>query len=153
MVQMGRIKLLTIYFREYMYIIIIGAGAVTKQLITIAKDRGDRVAVIEKETEPARDIMQKFDVQVFHADISKANILQEAEVNNADAIIATTRDDSVNLMAMILGKQHQVPHLITLLQEEEHQAMFEKLGIKVLSDPEKLIAQKLHSFIDLDKSK
>lgn len=131
-----------------MYLIIIGAGAVTKQLIAIAKDKGDRVAVIEKETERARDIMQKFDVQVFHGDISQANILQEAEAHNADAIIATTRDDSVNLMAMVLGKQYQVPNLITLLQEQEHQEMFEKLGITVLSDPEKLIAQKLHSFIN-----
>lgn len=134
-----------------MYLIIVGAGAVSKQLISIIKEQGHRVAVIEKQKERAREIMEQHDVQVFHADIAQANILKEAGVKNADAIIATTKDDSVNLMAMVLGKQHQVKNLVTLLQETEHQAMFEKLGIQVLSDPERLIAQKLFSFIDSDK--
>ena len=131
-----------------MYVIIIGAGNVSKQLVAVAKDKGHKVAVIEKEAERARKIMQEFDVSIFHADIARAKVLEEANVDRADAIIATTKDDSVNLMAMVLGKQHGVKNLITLLQEQEHQAMFEKLGIQVLSDPEKLIAQKLYSFID-----
>jgi trk system potassium uptake protein TrkA len=131
-----------------MYLIIVGAGAVTKQFIAIAKEQGHKVAVIEKDAERARKIMQEFDISIFHADIARGKILEEANVSDADAIIATTKDDSINLMAMILGKQYGVKHVVTLLQEKEHQAMFEKLGIQVLSDPEKLIAQKLYSFID-----
>ena len=131
-----------------MYLIIIGAGDVSKQLVSVAKEKGHKVAIIEKEADRARKIMQEFDISIFHADIAKAKVLEEANASRADAIIATTRDDSVNLMAMVLGKQYGVKNLITLLQEKEHQAMFEKLGIQVLSDPEKLIAQKLYSFID-----
>ena len=134
-----------------MYLIIVGAGAVTKQLISIANKQGHKVAVIEKNTQRARDIMQDFDVSIFHADIAKGKILEEAGVDRADAIIATTNDDSINLMAMVLGKQYGVKNLITLLQESEHQAMFEKLSIRVLSNPEKLIAQELYSFVDLEK--
>ena len=130
-----------------MYLIIVGAGAVSKQLISLAIEQGHRVTVIEKKEQRAREVMQQFDVQVFHADIATANILKEADIERADAIIATTKDDSVNLMAMVLGKEHQVEHLITLLQSAEHEAMFEKLGVKVLSDPEKIVAQKLFSFI------
>lgn len=133
-----------------MYLIIVGAGSVTKQLISIAKERGHKVAVVEKDVDRARKIMQEFDVSIFHADIAKGKILEEANVEQADAIIATTKDDSVNLMTMILGKKYGVKHLVTLLQEKEHRAMFEKLDIQVLSNPEKLIAQKLYSFIDLD---
>ena len=131
-----------------MYLIIVGAGIVSEQLISIVTEQGHKVAIIEKQEERARAIMQQFDVQVFHSDIAKANILDEADIKNADAIIATTKDDSVNLMAMVLGKEHQVKNLITLLQEAEHQDIFQKLGVQVLSDPEKLIAQKLFSFID-----
>ena len=131
-----------------MYLIIVGGGAVTQHLVSLITEQGHKVAVIEKHQEPARKIMQQFDIRVFNADIAKANVLEEADVEHADAIIATTKDDSVNLMAMILGKEHQVKHLITLLQEAKHQAMFEKLGVRVLSDPEKLVAQKLFSFID-----
>ena len=131
-----------------MYLIIVGAGAVSRQLVSVITEQGHKVAVIEKEKERARKIMQQFDVRVFHADIARANILEEAEVKRADGIIATTNDDSVNLMAMILGKEHQVEHLITLLQVAEHQSMFEKLGVKVLSNPELLIAKELFSFVD-----
>ena len=131
-----------------MYLIIVGAGIVSKKLISLATEQGHRVAVIEKQEERARAIMQQFDVRVFHADVVKADILEEADIKNADAIIATTKDDSVNLMAMMLGKEHQVKNLIALLQEAEHQSMFEKLGVRVLSNPEKLIAQELFSFID-----
>lgn len=134
-----------------MYLIIVGAGAVTKQLIAIAQKQGHKVAVIENQEERAREIMQQFDVRVFHADIAKGKILEEADIRSADALIATTRDDSINLMTMVLGKEYQVKNLITLLQEAEHHALFEKLGVKVLSDPEKLIAQQLYSFIDLEK--
>ena len=133
-----------------MYLIIIGAGDISKQLVAVAKEKGHKVAVIEKEAERARKIMQEFDVSIFHADIARASVLEEANADRADAIIATTRDDSVNLMAMVLGKQYGVKNLITLLQEKEHQAMFEKLGIQVLSDPEKLIAKKLYSFVDIE---
>ena len=131
-----------------MYLIIVGAGAVSKQLVSIIKEQGHKVAVIEKQEKRARDIMQEFDVRVFHGDIAEANILDEADISRADAIIATTRDDSVNLMAMVLGKHHQVKNLITMLQEEKHRTMFEKLGVQVLSDPEKLIARELFSFVD-----
>ena len=131
-----------------MYLIIVGAGAVSQQLVALITEQGHRVAVIEKQEKRAREVMQQFDVRVFHADIAQANILEEADIKNADGIIATTKDDSVNLMAMVLGKEHQVKHLITLLQEAKHQAVFEKLGVQVLSDPEKLIARELFSFIN-----
>ena len=133
-----------------MYLIVVGANAVSKQLISLIKERGHKVAVIEKQEQKAREIMQQFDISVFHADIAKGNILEEADVENADAIIATTKDDSVNLMTMVLGKHHQVKHLVTLLQESKHLSMFENLGVQVLSDPERLIAQKLFDFIDSD---
>ena len=133
-----------------MYLIIVGAGTVSKQLISIIKEQGHQVTVIEKQEQRAREVMQQFDVRVFHGDIAQGNILQEAEVKHADGIIATTKDDAINLMAMVLGKHHQVKNLITVLQETEHLTMFEELGVQVLSHPEKLIAQKLFSFIDSD---
>ena len=134
-----------------MYLIIVGAGIVSKQLVSIAIEQGHKVAVVEKNKERAREIMAEYDVRVFHADIAKGNVLGELNVKDADAIIATTNDDSVNLMAMMLGKHHQVEYLITMLQEAEHCGMFEQLGIRVLSDPEKLIANKLFSFVDSNK--
>ena len=130
-----------------MYLIVVGGGRVSKQLIKLAKENKHSVAVIEKQKDRARSIMAEFDVRVFCADIAQGKILEEAEVNRADAIIATTKDDSVNLMAMVLGKQHQVSTLVAMLQEAEHKPMFEKLGVKVLAHPERIVAQQLMDFV------
>lgn len=131
-----------------MYLIIVGAGKVAASLIEIARDRGHQVALIEKNSDRAREILQNYDVEVYHADISRRGILEEAGVKRADAIVATTGDDSTNLMAMVLGKEYGVERLIATIDESQHQEMFERLGIRVLAHPEAIIADALLNFLE-----
>ncbi|MDY7013235.1 MAG: NAD-binding protein [Cyanobacteriota bacterium] len=131
-----------------MYLIVVGAGKVAASLIEIARDRGYRVALIEKNGDRAREILQKHDVEVYHADIARGGILEEAGVKRADAIVATTGDDSTNLMAMVLGKEYGVETLIAMVDESQHQAMFEHLGVRVLAKPEKIVANALLDFLE-----
>lgn len=131
-----------------MYLIIVGAGPAARSLVSLAIDKGHRVAVIEKDKELAQMMLQKYDVEVYQSNISEDSILDEAEAGKADAIIATTSDDSVNLMAMFLGKERGIKNLIALIQNNKHQGMFEQLGVQVLADPERLIAERLFSFVN-----
>ncbi|MDY6781279.1 MAG: NAD-binding protein [Cyanobacteriota bacterium] len=131
-----------------MYLIIVGAGKVAAGLVEIARDRGHKVALIEKDSELARNIIQKYDIDVYNADIASGDILDEAGVKRADAIIATTEDDSTNLMAMVLGKENGVETLIATIAESKHQAMFERLGVRVLTHPEKIVARALVNILE-----
>ena len=130
-----------------MYLIIVGAGAAARSLVSLATEAGHRVSVIEKDEKLAQTILQQYDVQVFQSDIAENSILDEAEAAEADAIVATTSDDSVNLMAMFLGKERGIKNLVALIQNSKHQAMFEELGAQVLADPERLIAERLFDFV------
>ncbi|MGV2827354.1 NAD-binding protein [Myxosarcina sp. GI1(2024)] len=134
-----------------MYFIVIGGGAIARYFVALAVEQGHRVTVIDKNRYRARKILQQYDVKVLNADIARGNILDEAEADDADAIIATTEDDSVNLMAMVLGKERNVKNLVTMIQDRGHRGMFEKLGVGVLSEPEMLIAKQLYSLIDRDR--
>lgn len=134
-----------------MYFIIVGGAAVARYFVSLAVEQGHRVTVIEKNKARARKILQQYDVKVLNADISQGDVLDEAEVERADAIIATTEDDSVNLMAMMLGKERNVKHLVAMVQNREHKQMFEKFGVEVLTDPEMIIAKRLYSFVDGDR--
>lgn len=134
-----------------MYFIIVGGSAVARYFVSLAVEEGHRVTVIEKNKSRARTLLQQYDIKVLNADISQGDILDEAEARHADAIIATTEDDSVNLMAMLLGKERDVEHLIAMIQNREHQQMFEKLGVRVLTDPEMIIAKRLYSLVDGDR--
>ncbi len=133
-----------------MYLIIVGAGAIARYLTSLALESNHRVAVIEKDKTLAQNLLNKYDVKVFEADIAQDGILDEAEVDAADAMIATTSDDSANLMAMFLGKERGIKNLVSMLQNTDHKTMFERLGVRVIAEPEKLIAQQLFSFLDSD---
>jgi trk system potassium uptake protein TrkA len=130
-----------------MYLIIVGAGPEGSSLAELALKDGHKVAIIEKDEERAQAVLQKYNVQVFHANIAQGGILDEADADQADALIATTGDDSANLMTMFLGKERGIKKLISMINDRQHQAMFERLGVQVLVDPEVIIAQHLYSFL------
>lgn len=133
-----------------MYVIVVGAGAEGKKLIDLAIQQGHRVALIEKDEENARAVLQQHNIQVFNADIAVGGILDEADAHNADAIVATTRDDATNLMTMVLGQEYGIETRISLLNNIHHKNLFEQLNARVLRDPAIIIAQELYSLLTND---
>ncbi len=64
-------------------------------------------------------------------------------------LVATTDDDSANLMAMVLGVQNGIRTLVSVVNERSHRVLFERLGVHVLVDPEIIVAQHLYGLIRL----
>ncbi|RMF87621.1 MAG: TrkA family potassium uptake protein [Nitrospinota bacterium] len=127
-----------------MYLIIVGAGPVGSGLIELALQDGHNVVLIEANAKRAQEASQKYDVMVLHADIAQGGILEEAGIEQADALVAATGDDSDNLMAMFLGVEYGVKTLISIVNDQRHRRLFERLGVHVLVDPEKIVAQHLY---------
>lgn len=131
-----------------MYLIIVGANPIAQSLISLAVEDGHQVAVIEKDAASARTVLEEYDVEVFQADIAKGKVLEEAGANKADGLLAITKDDSANLMAIFLGKKFGIKQLIAMVNHSEHQGMFESLGVNVIVAPEMIIAKHLLSFLN-----
>ncbi|MEQ9372377.1 MAG: TrkA family potassium uptake protein [Coleofasciculus chthonoplastes F3-SA18-01] len=127
-----------------MYLIVLGAGSEGASLIDLALKDGHEVALIEEDVERARKVLKSHDINVFQGDIAKADLLEEASADRADALIATTSDDSANLMAMFLGKEYEIKTLISMVNHSNHQSLFERLGVHVLTNPEMIIANSLY---------
>lgn len=87
-------------------------------------------------------------MRVLVGNIAEDDILQEAEVGRADAVVAVTYDDAQNLMAMVLAKEYQVAHLVSLVNQKIHNKIFENLGVQVVSDPARVIAERLYECFD-----
>lgn len=130
-----------------MYIIIVGAGPIGIGLAELALNERHNVVVIEGDEERARVILQKYDLQVFNLDIADKGVLDEVNVKRADALIATTEDDKVNLMAMALGCEAGVERLITTVNVEGHEPLFERLGATILESPQRVVAEHLFGFL------
>ncbi len=131
-----------------MYLIVVGASAEGRRFIEIAIEQNHEIALIEKDEARAREVLKERDIRAFVSDISDDNVLSEAEVDRADAVVAATHDDAENLMAMVLAKEHKVKTCISLINQQSHASMFEKLGVQVLSDPAGIVARQLYQYID-----
>lgn len=126
-----------------MHLIIVGAGTVGDSLTGLAVKLGHQVALIEEDETRAEAAAERHDARVLHAAIAEADIMTEAGAAEADALIATTGDDSTNLMAMVLGQEWEIDTLISTVGHKHHRRLFDRLGVRTLVDPEVLVAQHL----------
>ncbi len=135
-----------------MHLILVGAGPIAQSLTSLALEKGHKVVAIDKDEDRAQTLKNKYNIQVFNVDIAKDGVLNKAGGDRADALIATTDDDSINLMAIFLAKELGIKNLQALVNNSEHQEMFEGLGVQVIVNPEQLIAARFLDFLRSEKT-
>ncbi len=89
-------------------VVVIGGGNVGLGVARALEQRTDRVRVkvIEKDRSIAEVAADSLDrTIVLHGDGLDANLLEEANITTADAILAVTDDDKTNLLASVRAKQ------------------------------------------------
>jgi trk system potassium uptake protein TrkA len=127
-----------------MYVIIIGAGRTGSTVIDLATNDDHEVVVIERDTELAEEVSATYDCLVINADAASKDILLEAGIEEADALISTTESDSVNLMITMFGKQYGVETLVSSINDPAHMELFEDLGVNLVESPHRLNGQYLY---------
>ncbi|KYK32058.1 MAG: hypothetical protein AYK22_00425 [Thermoplasmatales archaeon SG8-52-3] len=131
-----------------MYIVIVGAGGIGKRLTEIAlNDDNHNVIVIDKDQARCEEIARKFDAVAINADATQEETLEESEVKKADVLVATTRDDAVNLMVISLAKNKGVKHLVSVVNQEESKPMYMEKGVKMIKSPNIVMAEHLYKSI------
>jgi len=126
------------------YIIVVGAGRVGKRIIELATRDGHEVVVIDKDTETAERTGANFDCLVINDDASRLDVLEEAGIEKADALVATTSNDPTNLLIMMLGRKYDVPRLLSSVREPDHISLFEELDINFVESPHRLNGEYLY---------
>lgn len=127
-----------------MYIIVVGAGRTGSKVIELATKDDNEVVVIERDQELAEEVSATYDCMVINADAASKEIMLEAGVQEADALISTTENDSVNLMISMLGKQYGVETLVSSINDPEHMELFGDLGVNIVESPHELNGQHLY---------
>ncbi|WP_440007795.1 potassium channel family protein [Halomicrococcus sp. SG-WS-1] len=127
-----------------MYLIIVGAGDIGSQLIEIATQNNNDVVVIEKNQERAERASQEFDCLVLHDDATVISTLEDAGIDRADALISTTDQDATNIMVCLLGQESEVPSIVSVVHNPEHMNVFRQIGVNVIENPQRLIAEYLY---------
>ncbi|PSP58940.1 TrkA family potassium uptake protein [Halobacteriales archaeon QH_7_66_36] len=123
--------------------VIIGAGRIGSSVLELAAAADIGVTVIERDHKRAHDLDAFDDCHVIHDDATERDTLQEAEVSDADAVIATTEEDAVNLMVLMLARDLGCETLVSVVHDKANIPMFRELGATIIENPQQLIAEYL----------
>jgi len=116
-----------------LYIIIIGGGKVGYYLAKTLAPEKHRLLIIEEDYELCMKIVDELNelgVEVIHGDGTDINYLMDAEIEDADIIIAVTGYDQNNLVACQLAKSYfDVPRTIARVNNPKNINVFKQFGV------------------------
>ena len=119
-------------------LVLIGGGNVGLMVARSLEARSERVhaKVIEKNrahAETAADLLER--TIVLHGDGLSAELLSEAGIERADAILAVTDDDKVNMLSAVRAKAEGCPFAISLINDPTLVPLMGPLGIDAHINP------------------
>jgi trk system potassium uptake protein TrkA len=120
-------------------VVVAGAGNMGRHLAADLVERGNDVTIIEQETGPATRARQELpqQVNVVLGDACEPYVLEEANLGQADVIVAATGDDEDNLVVSLLAKQEfAVPRVLARVNHPQNAWRFtEQWGVDVAVSP------------------
>ena len=115
-------------------IAVLGGGQVGSSLAKILTDDGNDITLIDSNLSVLEDLQEDNDIKTIHGNASSPSILEQAEVNDCDILIATTASDEVNLVSCHLAKKmFNVPTVIARLRNSEFQVSISGFDLDLFS--------------------
>ncbi len=119
-------------------IVIVGGGNIGLYLAKSLEklQPNARVKVIEGSRARAVQIAEQLDkVIVLHGSGLSEDMLREAEIASADAVVAVTNDEQVNLLTSALAKQLGCQSSLALINSANYSGLIRSLGIDAQINP------------------
>ncbi len=88
-----------------MNILIVGLGEVGSHLAKILSVDGHSVTIVDSDPHKLRRVSDAMDVQAICGDGAAPGVLEQAEADSADLLLAVSNDDNVNKLACLFGKR------------------------------------------------
>ena len=135
-----------------MRIVIAGAGEVGFYLAKLLSNESHDIVIIDNNANILSRVRDNLDVIGIKGDACSIKILKEAEVQNADLLIAVTSSEKTNFMVSTIGKQLGVAKTIARVNNTEFlnpkcSIDFKQLGIDVMISPEELASKEIWRLI------
>jgi len=134
-------------------IVILGAGQVGSSLARNLAVEDNDITIIDTDVGALRELREKLDVNTRIGEASHPDVLEQANVNDADMVIAVTNSDEINMMAcQIAYSLFRTPTRIARVRASgylNHPELFtpELIPVDVLISPEKLITDYIYRLI------
>lgn len=131
-----------------MFVVVVGGGKVGAHLAKTLTGDGHSVTLVEEDVERC-ELLEELvpGVTIVCGDGDEPYILDEANVRNADAIVAATGHDEDNLVVCLLGKmEYDVPLTVARINNPANDWLFsEAFGVDVRVSNTQIMTEVLKS--------
>ncbi|MGM0471434.1 MAG: potassium channel family protein [Bacillota bacterium] len=117
-----------------MYIIIVGCGSVGGRLANLLSEENHNIVVIDANSESFNILEADFNGITIEGNGIDEQVLKEAGVTDADALLAMTDDDNTNIMAGQVAKNlFNVSRVVTRVNNQERESLYRTLGLETIN--------------------
>ena len=104
-----------------MNIVILGAGAVGGTLADSLNDHLHRITVVDVNSTQLERLQKLDGVRTVSGNAAEPNVLEQANVDEADIVIAVTGRDEINIVASQVARSvHETPKVIIRLRSQDY---------------------------------
>ena len=116
------------------YIVVVGCGRLGARLANQLSRDGNSVVAIDTKESAFANLSSDFSGFRLQGDATQMAVLREARMDKADILVATTREDNVNLMvAQVAREIFGVSQVLARLFDPKREAAYARLGIETIS--------------------
>lgn len=117
-----------------MFIIIIGCGRLGSNLAKGLSDDGNDVSIIDNNADKLNALGSGFNGRRIKGVEYDSDNLIDAGIEQADALVAVTANDNVNItVSLIAGKIYNVPKIIARVNDPDKHSFYHTLGINTIN--------------------
>ena len=124
-----------------MKLIVVGAGGITRDLLRGLSEIWE-VTVVDSDSDRLAEAARVREVTTILGDGSSRVVLQQAGLDSADALVAATNDDAVNLEASSLAAEANLLRVAAVAADPESLPDYLELDVQALS-PDRLTARRI----------
>ncbi len=131
-----------------MNIIIAGDGEVGLHLAQLLADEHHDITFIDPNEQLLSVVSSHTDLMTITGSSISLDVLEEADVKDADLLIAVLHDEAVNILTAILGKKLGAKRTIARISNREFMsaknlAILQEKGVDIIINPEQVVANEV----------
>jgi len=112
-----------------MYVIIIGCGGTGAALAKHLINEEHEIVIVEKDEKRAKELAESMDALIINGDGSNHEILGDAGIEKADAVVVLTKDDNTNLTICQIVKKFDTKRIVSKVNDQSKQDLY--LGLEI----------------------
>lgn len=118
---------------KHLYVVIVGCGRLGGHLANELSRAGHAVVAIDVDAAAFDNLSVVYGGFRIEGDATELSVLKQAKVAKADLVIATTRDDNINLMvAQVARTEFAVGRVLARVFDLRREPIYRRLGVETI---------------------